>query len=651
MIDYIENKYMKKAAIYVRVSGEYQTVERQIKELTEYAEKNNYEIAKVFEEKISAYKELSEREKLLELFTYVENKECDVVLFSEFTRLARTVSELLLHIDRLRNCGVELYFQKQNLWVKDVSDYSTSILINVLGVISEYEVELFVSRSISGKINAFQNRNIAWGNSCPYGYTIAKGTKELVVDKDEASIVVDIFEMYLKGKSTMDIADYLNVNDIKPPFFRRYKQSSERRKLKGIDKKEYKKIDVEKMKWTNQTILYILKNRVYTGVREVTFHEADPKNKEPIRKRKNRKILGTFVNKDNKLKLVNEVDFDVVQQLINRNKRGRIGEVKRLNLLKNKLICGNCGSNFCVKGSNGKRIYKCYSREDRQYEKHNCTDGLDVRMDKLDGLVVQLVAQMLVEMNTKENVSQKINELESDVIEINELINRKEIEIERLNKEFKSKINNIILMDGKDDNGFINDEYLKQIYADLKADFEKRNADLYEEKNRFLKKNRMNKSKIKSLKQFENIDIKKGVEELKTDGVLLKELINSYVDSVTIYKVADYWSLVIVKFVFGGELWGTIKSRKYRLDEMFYDEFITPSVEYKSWFIDNRKLNFTYDKVKKEFYYDGKLGNLMVGLEEGDYTYEELNEYFIKEEWIGSFSLFDFEKSINGKNN
>ncbi|MFR1242689.1 MAG: recombinase family protein, partial [Butyricimonas faecihominis] len=220
---------MKKAAIYVRVSGEYQTVERQIKELTEYAEKNNYEIAKVFEEKISAYKELSEREKLLELFTYVENKECDVVLFSEFTRLARTVSELLLHIDRLRNCGVELYFQKQNLWVKDVSDYSTSILINVLGVISEYEVELFVSRSISGKINAFQNRNIAWGNSCPYGYTIAKGTKELVVDKDEASIVVDIFEMYLKGKSTMDIADYLNVNDIKPPFFRRYKQSSERR--------------------------------------------------------------------------------------------------------------------------------------------------------------------------------------------------------------------------------------------------------------------------------------------------------------------------------------------------------------------------------------------------------------------------------------
>ncbi|MFR5683208.1 MAG: recombinase family protein [Clostridia bacterium] len=42
------------------------------------------------------------------------------------------------------------------------------------------------------------------------------------------------------------------------------------------------------MKWTNQTILYILKNRVYTGVR-VTFHEADPKNKEPIRKRKNEK--------------------------------------------------------------------------------------------------------------------------------------------------------------------------------------------------------------------------------------------------------------------------------------------------------------------------------------------------------------------------
>lgn len=641
---------MKKAAIYVRVSGEYQTVDRQIKELTQFAELNSYEVIKIFEEKISAYKDLSEREKLLELFEYAKNKECDIILFSEFTRLARTVSELLRHIETFRANGVELYFQKQNLWIKGEKDYLTSMLISVLGVVSEYEVELFTGRAISGKINAFQNKNIAWGNAYPYGYLIENKTKELIINVDEASVVKDIFDMYLNGKSTMFIADYLNANEITPPFYRRSKQSEERRRIRGIEKKEYKKIEVDKLRWTNQSVLYILKNKVYTGVREITFHEADPQNKLPIRKRKKRKEIGTFVKKEKKLEIINEVDFELVQQLIIKNQRGKNSEIKRLNLLRDKLVCGNCNSNFCVKGSNGKRIYKCYGREDRMYRKHNCIKGLDVRMDKLDGLVIQLVSKLLVEINMTENITNKISDLKDKIFRITDLLDKKEIEINKLNQSFKKQVKNVVLMDvGNSDN--IKDSILKELYQDLKQDFDKNSGVLNEEKKRLLKELQMNKIKIKSLNRFEQTtNIKEDMDLLKKNPILLKELINSYIDSIVIYKVASYWSLVVVKFVFGGELWGTIKSRKYKLDEIFFDPFYTPRPEYKSWFIDNTDLAFVYDKENNTFYYNGK-SKIMNDLNEGVYTYDELNDYFANAGWIGSFALYDYEAMLKNIEN
>ena len=45
------------------------------------------------------------------------------------------------------------YFHKQNLWVKDQSDIGTQIMIQVLALMSQYEIELFTSRGIDGKIS------------------------------------------------------------------------------------------------------------------------------------------------------------------------------------------------------------------------------------------------------------------------------------------------------------------------------------------------------------------------------------------------------------------------------------------------------------------------------------------------------------------
>lgn len=63
-----------KVVIYARVSTLVQHYERQIEELEEYAARMGYVVVKTFSEKISGAKKIEERDALLELLEYVEEK-------------------------------------------------------------------------------------------------------------------------------------------------------------------------------------------------------------------------------------------------------------------------------------------------------------------------------------------------------------------------------------------------------------------------------------------------------------------------------------------------------------------------------------------------------------------------------------------------
>ena len=59
---------------------------------------------------------------------------------------------------RLQEKKIELFFQKQDLWIKDKQDLGSRILLAVLAITTSYEIELFAERSISGKINKVYSR-------------------------------------------------------------------------------------------------------------------------------------------------------------------------------------------------------------------------------------------------------------------------------------------------------------------------------------------------------------------------------------------------------------------------------------------------------------------------------------------------------------
>ena len=77
--------------IFSRVSTSIQDNQRQIDELTEYSQKMNFDVIKVFEEKISGGKKNEERPILLEMIQFVKDNQIDKVLCWELSRLGRNV--------------------------------------------------------------------------------------------------------------------------------------------------------------------------------------------------------------------------------------------------------------------------------------------------------------------------------------------------------------------------------------------------------------------------------------------------------------------------------------------------------------------------------------------------------------------------------
>ena len=152
---------MKKVVIYTRVSStnDRQNNDRQINDLSNYAQANNLEVQKVFNEKISGATKNANREILNNCFTFAKNNGISMILFSELSRLGRNVLEVIESVKYLSDNGINAYFQKENLTLLDNSGKvqpTTTILISCLGMVAEIERENIKFRLNSGRQQAIE---------------------------------------------------------------------------------------------------------------------------------------------------------------------------------------------------------------------------------------------------------------------------------------------------------------------------------------------------------------------------------------------------------------------------------------------------------------------------------------------------------------
>lgn len=124
---------------YIRVSSIMQNEARQLEAMKKYdIPKENY-----FVEKISGKN--TNRPKLQELLATVQ--EGDVIHVHDFSRLSRSVADLLKLVEELTAKGVHLISNKENL---DTSTPTGKLMLTMIGAINEFERTNLLERQKEG---------------------------------------------------------------------------------------------------------------------------------------------------------------------------------------------------------------------------------------------------------------------------------------------------------------------------------------------------------------------------------------------------------------------------------------------------------------------------------------------------------------------
>src|SRR5262245_15625612 len=104
----------KRAALYVRVSTDHQSVENQILELKAVAERRGGGVVEVYRDAgVSGAKGRDQRPGLDTLLKDATRRKFDIVMAWAIDRLGRSLVDLLGSIQHLEACNVDLYLDQQ----------------------------------------------------------------------------------------------------------------------------------------------------------------------------------------------------------------------------------------------------------------------------------------------------------------------------------------------------------------------------------------------------------------------------------------------------------------------------------------------------------------------------------------------------------
>ena len=145
---------MTRVALLVRVSTDKQDYNRQITELQEHCAKMNWDVVRIFANKVSGAKKIEERQELVDMLQYISENDIDKVCVWEISRLGRSTLEALKIIELLNEHKVCLYIKNYNLETLDNDgkiNPITSLITTILLEISQMERNTIKERMASGR--------------------------------------------------------------------------------------------------------------------------------------------------------------------------------------------------------------------------------------------------------------------------------------------------------------------------------------------------------------------------------------------------------------------------------------------------------------------------------------------------------------------
>jgi DNA invertase Pin-like site-specific DNA recombinase len=141
-------KTAKRAALYVRVSTDHQSVGNQIRELRQVAERRGWIVVELYRDAgISGAKGRDQRPGLDAMLKDASRRKFDVVMAWAIDRLGRSLIDLLETIRHLEAVDVDLYLDQQNI---DTTTPAGKLLFELAGAFADFERSMIRQRVRAG---------------------------------------------------------------------------------------------------------------------------------------------------------------------------------------------------------------------------------------------------------------------------------------------------------------------------------------------------------------------------------------------------------------------------------------------------------------------------------------------------------------------
>lgn len=314
----MDTRTKRKVAGYARVSTDYEeqitSYEAQVDYYTNYIQsRDDWEFVKVYTDAGISATNTRHREGFNQMVEDALAGKIDLIITKSVSRFARNTVDSLTTVRKLKEKGIEVYFEKEGIYTLDSKG---ELLITIMSSLAQEE-----SRSISENVTWGQRKRFADGKvSLPYSHFLGykkgeDGLPEIV--PEEAEIVRFIYRSYMNGQTSYAIAKILTERHVPTP--------------------------AGKENWRQSTIESILTNEKYKGsaLLQKKFTTDFLTKKTKI----NEGEVPQYYIEESHEPIISPEDFEEVQaEFTRRKKLGR--KYSGSTMFSAKLVCGDCGHFF-----------------------------------------------------------------------------------------------------------------------------------------------------------------------------------------------------------------------------------------------------------------------------------------------------------------
>lgn len=208
----------RRVAAYARVSTEMEeqasSYEAQIDYYTSHIQsRTEWEFAGMYADEGITGTSTKHREGFKTMIADTLAGKIDLILTKSVSRFARNTVDTLIHVRQLKDKGVEVYFEKENIWTLDSKG---ELLITIMSSLTQDE-----SRSISENVTWDHRKRFADGKIM-VSYASLLGYKKgedgnLAIDETQAPTVRRIYARFLEGATPQTIAKEFTSDGIPTP--------------------------------------------------------------------------------------------------------------------------------------------------------------------------------------------------------------------------------------------------------------------------------------------------------------------------------------------------------------------------------------------------------------------------------------------------